>query len=395
MLPLAKRDFGEAQMALGSISMRRGWQIGAAALYAVLFGIGLATSATADPRYRIFQAADAKITLAANINSTKTIVGICEFYTCDTEDAWVRTPDGNLTIFAVPGSYVTRAIAVTTSGVVLGEWHTKDGHDHGYLRNPDESIVTFDVPGACWTGPGQINDQGSVVGIYQTQPCASTHSFLRLVDGTIETFDAPNATYTLAGDINKKGFIAGTFGTADGAEHGFIRSPKGKYRTFEIPGSTSLGFFINNSVEAAGSYFDAGFTAHGFFRSADGTLTSFDPPGAIYTLTEGINNLGQVCGSYADSANLWHGFIRAPDGTITTFDIPWKNKTVSTNVFAINDSGIVVGSIYFVERGRQAKIFVAGICSISLSGTLASAASSQSRPDARDLATIFGYSARG
>src|SRR4030095_6451551 len=74
-----------------------------------------------------------------------------------------------------------------------------DGSDvfHGFLRTPDGQITTFDVPGAG-TGPGQgtraanINPSEAIAGRYIDASDVS-HGFLRAPDGSITTFDAPNA----------------------------------------------------------------------------------------------------------------------------------------------------------------------------------------------------------
>src|SRR5271169_5048710 len=109
----------------------------------------------------------------------------------------------------------------------------------------------------------------------------------------IVSFDAPGAD-TTPGDfngtypssINVWGVIAGSYQGADTVFHGFLRSPGGKFTTFEAPGADTT----------AGSY--------------NGTSPS------------SINDLGVITGSFYDATGLSHGFLRTPDGKFTTFDVP-------------------------------------------------------------------------
>ena len=107
------------------------------------------------------------------------------------------------------------------------------------------------------------------------------------------SFDAPGADLT-PGDnngtypssINAWGFITGSYQGADTVFHGFLRSPEGKFTTFEAPGADTT----------AGSY--------------NGTSPS------------SINDLGAIVGNYDDANGFSHGFLRSPDGKFTPFDVP-------------------------------------------------------------------------
>src|SRR5690349_13642819 len=113
-------------------------------------------------------------------------------------------------------------------------------------------------------------------------------------DHHIISFDAPGAD-TTAGDfngtfaaaINNWGAIAGSYADTVNVNHGFIRLPDGKFVTFQAPGAdTTPGSFngtvataINDFGVVAGEYFDASGEGHGFLRSPDGKFTTFDVPG--------------------------------------------------------------------------------------------------------------------
>ena len=127
----------------------------------------------------------------------------------------------------------------------------------------------------------------------------------------IITFDAPgadtkpgdnNGTYTSG--INALGAITGSYQDTNETYHGFLRSPEGKFTTFEAPGADTGAY--NGTSPAA------------------------------------INDLGVITGSYYDASGFTHGFLRSPDGKFTTFEVPGAGG-YGTNPIALNLEGAVVG----------------------------------------------------
>lgn len=205
------------------------------------------------------------------------------------------------------------------------------------------SMITFDVPGAD-TKPGDnngtytsgINASGAITGSYQDASNA-LHGFLRSPEGKFTTFDAPGASNgTSPAAINDLGVIAGTYYDATGYSHGFLRSLNGKFTTFDAPsaggyGTTAIALNLEGAV--VGYYTDANFLFHSFVRYPDGKFSAFLVPGQCETNgSEGcygselsnINLLGVSAGNYMDkTANLvQHGLIRHADGSFTTFEAP-------------------------------------------------------------------------
>ena len=83
--------------------------------------------------------------------------------------------------------------------------------------------------------------------------------------------------------------------------------------------STDCSVLINNAGAIAGYYLDASNVFHGYVRSPDGKFTTFNAPGADTnagdfngTLPNAINDAGAVTGVYFDVHNLGHGFLRSP-----------------------------------------------------------------------------------
>jgi uncharacterized membrane protein len=104
---------------------------------------------------------------------------------------------------------------------------------------------------------------------------------------------------------------------------------------------------VGNFVDANGD----NTHRHGFVRSSKGTFTTFDVPGMDFTSPTGINNAGQIVGFYATNKDpdfLFHGFVLSK-GVFTTVDFPDAHET---QVLSINAKGEIVGA-YFDANGDQ------------------------------------------
>ncbi len=216
-------------------------------------------------------------------------------------------------------------------------------------------IITFDAPGAGTavyqgTFVSGINAVGAIVGWYVDGYYAG-HGFVRWPDGKITTLDEPDAVNfdgfpfpvctepcvsTVAYGMNTRGVITGGYIDAEHeALHGFIRTPDGKYTSFDDPQASSgltfqgtVGYNIDDSGTISGVYSDSNNVSHVFLRSPRGEFTSFDVPGAAGIGTPdfyGLSPRGTITGSYTDENGYYpetHGYVRTPDGTLTTFDDP-------------------------------------------------------------------------
>ena len=103
--------------------------------------------------------------------------------------------------------------------------------------------------------------------------------------------------------------------------HGFVRNAKGKLKTFDVPGAGTGSYQgtgcpgcdlgLNQLGAIAGIYSDANSVNHGFLRSPDGKFTTFDAPGAGTGSYQGtgcfsdcpisLNDWGAITGSYIDA----------------------------------------------------------------------------------------------
>jgi hypothetical protein len=179
-------------------------------------------------------------------------------------------------------------------------------------------FITFDGPfadlkpgdfnGTYATG---INDSGAVTG-YTNDANFVSHSFLRSPDGRFTSFQAPGADTnpadaegTNATAINALGAITGYYGDSKGLVHGFLRRPDGTFMTFEVPGSGGYGSFpIGLNLEGAivGYYSDSNYVIHAFLRHPDGTFATWVGPGSCDT---GPGNVTGCYGSAAFSINVF------------------------------------------------------------------------------------------
>jgi len=218
--------------------------------------------------------------------------------------AFLRKRDGTFKTFSAPGGCDTSfstsgctgtgALSINVSGTISGGYADNNLVLHGLVRSPEGKLTTFDAPGA-----------GAVPGSYQGTSCVDC-----------------------AAPLNQFGVIAGYYIDANYVVHGFLRSPRGEIRTFDAPpdagsfgfgcsGACPLG--LNDSGAITGSYQDANNVWHGFVRSPEGKFTTFDAPGADNTPGLGngtfpvsINEQGAIAGFYLDKNEVNHGFLRLP-----------------------------------------------------------------------------------
>ena len=212
-------------------------------------------------------------------------------YYVDANWVWhgfVRAPNGKISTFDVKGAgagpgqgtYVNYTCPATNNaGVLAGMYMDANDVRHGYIRTRDGKITTFDVPGAGTaplegTIPSSINLEGEVSGIMADN--INWHGFVRSPDGKTTTiYDAPGNPYgttTVGEDINYFGVAMGQVNDVNGVWHGYFRTPDGTLTVFDVPGAgTSLfqGTYaesINMEGVIVGHYWDTNFVGHGFLR---------------------------------------------------------------------------------------------------------------------------------
>jgi hypothetical protein len=212
------------------------------------------------------------------------------------------------------------------------------------VRNPRGTFKTFDAPGADTTAgdfngttPTSINDSGAITGTY-SDTNGFGHGFVRSPDGKFTSFDVPGAGGYGSGPqaINFEGAVVGYYTDSNFAFHAFLRRPNGKFTTWvdpdECTGNGSDGCYgsgasnINAFGTIAAGYNDKNLVHHGLVRTRAGKLIAYDVPGAQATgcpgCNSGLNQWGAIAGIYSDANGVNHGYLRSSDGEFTTFDAP-------------------------------------------------------------------------
>lgn len=211
-------------------------------------------------------------------------------------------------------------------------------------------IISFEAPGSG-TGQGQgtgcfgctfsINQSGAIVGTYLDTNNVY-HGFLRSPDGKFTSFESPGADTTpndfngtFAQSINDRGVIAGYYDDATGLAHGFVRSAEGTFTTFDVPGAVNgtIPVYLNDAAAIVGYSLDVNLLFHAFLRHPDGTFSVFVGPDSCTSGIPGgcfgseatfVSLFGASVGNFEDNSGNFvaHGLIRDPSGKLSTFDAP-------------------------------------------------------------------------
>jgi hypothetical protein len=185
------------------------------------------------------------------------------------------------------------------------------------------------------TAAFNINIFGTVAGGFGDQNLVS-HVLIRTPAGKLQTYSVPSAG-TGSGQgtgcpgcsrgLNLFGAIASYYIDGNNVVHGFLRTPGGQLTTFDAPGEGPYGvgcaadcpIGLNDWGAITGIYLDANNVFHGFLRSPEGRFTTFEAPGADTTAGDfngtfpyTINDQGLITGYYIDANNVSHGFLRLP-----------------------------------------------------------------------------------
>jgi hypothetical protein len=303
---------------------------------------------TPDRQYTEFDAPGANPVVGCTCPTAINDRGVVTGYYIDTDGVshgFLRSPEGKFTTFDVPGvgGFGSTPTAINLEGAVVGYYTDAIPEFHAFLRSPNGTFTTWSGPGACDNGQPNgcygssatnINVFGIAVGGFEDNSGNFVdHGLIRRRDGTLTTFDVPGAgtgSYQGSGcpgcarGLNQLGAIAGTYIDANSVQHGFLRSPDGKFTTFDAPGAGTGSFqgtgcpsdcptSLNDWGAITGIYIDANFVYHGYLRSPEGKIVTVDPVGSIFTFSDGINDLGSITGYYVDANGVYHGFLRIPD----------------------------------------------------------------------------------
>ena len=238
-----------------------------------------------------FDVPNATQTNPTSINSHGVIVGSYSKGTFS--GAFMRDPDGKITIIQAPGFDVGFPVSINSAGTITGTINGPGNVTEGFVRDRDGTITRFGVVGSNDTEPASISDDGTIAGTYFF-PNSFGNGFVRSPDGA-------------------KGEITGNFaaGLGQSPVYGFVRHHNGKIVVYACPRSdATFTQAINDSGVMTGSCLISNPNAHGFIRTRDGEMILFDPHGSTSTNPSAINDRGTITGSYTDSTGVrQHGFV--------------------------------------------------------------------------------------
>jgi hypothetical protein len=200
-------------------------------------------------------------TAAFGINGSRTVAG--EFLGTDAYHGFFLSR-GVYTQYDVPMSgFSTGIFGINDAGDFDGSFGNSVQPNQGFV-NIGGNVTTFAVPGSYDTFPSGINSTDQIAGYYDDQSIV-THGFFRDSDGTITSpIDPPGATATLLLGINDSGIMVGRYTSASGV-HGMIFKAPHSFVTYDYAGATETSFNgINRSNMITGRYTDAAGLRHGF-----------------------------------------------------------------------------------------------------------------------------------
>ena len=312
-----------------------------------------ATSALADPTTVSFEVDGAYITAPVSINSAGDVTGLWTGFDM-VPHGFIRFQNGEILKFEATSksNWQTDPVKINDRGDVAGTLYDAGTKiSRGFVRSVEGRIKTFDVPGTLPIVITGFNNDGAVMGYRYDENNHVMNAFERKPGGKVQLLEISGATSIAPGAITDKGVIVGAY-SVSGLSHGFIRKRNGAVTTIDPP-QDSIGSIValNTAGTMAGDIYGPGnFASGGFVRTNDGTVTTFDVEGKKNVVVSGMNESGTVTGYFGPHGG--NGFVRAADGTITSFGYGARHSTYPR---AINNSGAITGIyISFPSSGARA-----------------------------------------
>jgi hypothetical protein len=104
--------------------------------------------------------------------------------------------------------------------------YSQGGKIRGFVRTREGDITIFDAPDASGTFVTAINDGGEVAGYFNFLDATQANrvrGFVRDIHGDVTVLDVPNAWASVATSINDRGDVAGYFReTSQLSNRGFV-----------------------------------------------------------------------------------------------------------------------------------------------------------------------------
>jgi hypothetical protein len=204
-------------------------------------------------------------TAAFGINSSQTVVG--EFLNIDHSNSAFHgffLSHGVYTQYDVDiNQFSTGIFGINDAGDFDGSFGNSVQPDQGFI-SIGGNVTTFAVPGSYDTFASSINAADQIAGYYDDQSMV-LHGFFRDSNGTITyPIDPHGATYSVLLGINDSGIMVGRYADANGV-HGMIFKAPHSFVTYDYAGAIETSFNgINRHNMITGRYTDSNGIRHGF-----------------------------------------------------------------------------------------------------------------------------------
>jgi hypothetical protein len=224
------------------------------------------------------------------------------------------------------------------------------------LAGPFTMFTSIDYPGAVRTAAYKVNNFNQVVGEY-TDSSGGVHGYVyNYGTNTYTPLNEPSSTSTRAYGINDAGLVTGFFSQPLGAgtaTHGFFYDPSdNSWDTFDyglfkgdpvLLGNTNLYGVSADRVVGKYTTFPPGSVQTNFFCDDAGCYPLPMHPGGASTNLWSINNSGLVVGMWFEIAvSRTHGYVYdIIGGGWTDFDYPGAVNTIGQG---INNLGSLAGA---------------------------------------------------
>ena len=218
--------------------------------------------------------------------------------------------DGVFMTYDFPGSENTYFYALGNNGNAAGYYEDSEGRHRGIVLENGE-LRAYDFPNSVETEIYGISDAtGALTGNW-VDASGVRRGFTRDI-----IVEFPGATATFADFINAAGSMVGSYVDADGIFHPYLRSPDGRYISFDLANAENLEYFYVHGLTDARINVSRGKAVGDVPRTYVGTfidgLREVRVPGSVSTEGYNINQDLSIVGHYEAADGRRHGFIARP-----------------------------------------------------------------------------------
>jgi len=304
----------------------------------------------------------APVTIGMGLNADGHVVGYYYYLGPESSEAFWWAPESGLTTLPRPPGVITsRAIDISSSGVVVGTYTVSSGI-RGYVYNQGEFTELMPLPGGAWSSASAISNNGVVVGSRSiAEGVNPMNAFTWSSDGGFIDLGLMDSPETAGADISELGHVVGRRGLPASNEEVFLWDGSAIALLGPVPGGvSSTAGGINNADEICGAGLIEPYPGVSTWRSFIWHQGSFEMLGTLPeydgNTARGINDFSQVVGNLIatgdptdNHAFLWQlgeiydlNDLLAPNGTKTLWRAHAINNRGQIIANGIDGAGAVV-----------------------------------------------------